>query len=126
MNDITMFVYFLSNLLTGSLGILVIGAVFVAKNRPPAQGIVIGAAVGVFGLVLMVMLALSDDLSNGNAIGLLLAQVVVIMVLGVAAYYSLPPQSAEGQNVIISTRVDKVGFWPFVRRTLRAEIAVFV
>ncbi len=126
MNDITLFVYFLGNLLTGSLGVLVIGSVFVAKNRPPARGMAMGAAVGVFGLVLMVMLALSDELTDGNAIGLLLAQVVVIAVLGAVTYYSLPAQSAEGQNVVISTRVDKVGFWPFVRRTLRAEIAFFV
>lgn len=126
MNDVTMFVYFLGNLLMVGIGVLVVGAVFVAKNRPSDLGMALGAAVGFVGLVVMIIVSASDELTHENALAILLVQLPVIAAIGAAAYYRLPTQTAEGQNVTVSTRVDKVGFFPYIRRIIRAEIAVFV
>lgn len=126
MNDVTMFVYLLGNLLMVGIGVLVVGAVFVAKNRPSDLGMALGAVVGFVGLVVMIIVAASDELTHGNALAILLVQLPVIAAIGAAAYYRLPAQTAEGQNVTISTRVDKVGFFPYIRRIIRAEIAIFV
>jgi multiple sugar transport system permease protein len=149
MNDVTLFVFFMGNLLMAGLGAMVLGMVFVAKNRPPDMGIWLGSVVGIVGLIIMVRMALNND-PNPNQIVrtisfesleslvqitpirlnyfhvILLLQIPAIALMGVAAYYLMPSLSAAGRNVVISTRVDKVGFAPFIRSIIRAELSIFV
>jgi len=125
MNDVQMLIYFLSNFVMVGIGSLVVGAVYVAKNRPPEAGSWLGMIVGILGFGAMVLTALNDSLSYARANTILLIQFPLIALLGAVVYYTLPALGADGKNVVVSTRVDKVGFLPFVRRSLRAQIAVF-
>jgi multiple sugar transport system permease protein len=126
MNDVLMFAFFLGNLLTIGVGVLVVGSILVAKNRPPEPMMWIGAIVGVIGLAVMILMGVKDNLTKSNGAVILLAQLPAIAILGVILYNNLPALSAEGKNVTTSIRVDKVGFGPFLRRTLRAEVSVLV